>query len=517
MKKVFIYFLVAVSAILVFPYFVWGGALINVADTPANFVVSTATTHTISFATATSDTIGKVTIAFNPGFTLSGVTLGMVTGLATGTLSVSADTIIYSITTPETVSATTSCTITLCNITNAAVCATTYTIIVSTRTAEDTIIDGPTTSNTFALLSNSLKITTLPQVLQTDQISSAIKVIACDSYGNTDTLFSNTISISGSSSTRRFSPNGTLWTSSGSDTSITLVSGFGQFYYKDTSTGVVDISVSRSGYTPYVQSFKITPFLTGFIPSDTSVTVILSSGGTTITIPSGTFASTICLAINDTPTSSAITNANNNSASDLSGSLKLVSELSGTTREIAAFAVVSGVVDYSQPLNPQAGKSVTITIPYQGVSVSGSAEDGLRIFRLDENTQGWILLSDPQTVNKIAKTVSKSISSFSFYRLISLGVAQNLSDVIVYPNPFEFAKARDETLKFVNLPTQATIRIYDVAGELVRTLQKDSTINRVTWDGKNEYGEKVATGIYIYVISSPQDLRKGKIAVIASQ
>ena len=497
-----------------------GETLTGVVVTPSNVVVSTSpATYTISFLTTSSDTIAKVAIDFNPGFSLSSAILGTVTGLNSGTLSISGNAIIYMVLYPTLISKNIACTIPLGNIGNAATCATTYTVTVTTKTSVDAIIDGPTASNTFALLSNSLKITSPAQVLQSEQTSSAINIIACDIYGNTDVLFKDTVSLSGSSSTRQFSPGGNLWTSSGSDTYITLVQGSGKFYYRDTSTGVVYITVSRSGYTSYIQSVKIVGFLTSAIsPTLGDTTVVSISGGTTVTIPSGTFSSTVCIAITDTPASSAITNANNSTATD--PSLKLVSELGSTIREISAFAVISGIVDYNQPLNPQSGKSITITVPYPDIpAISGTLEDGLRICRLDESTQGWILLTGTQTINKSAKTVSKSISSFSVYRLISLGVAQNLSSVIVYPNPYEFARARDGTLKFINLPTQAIIKIYNIAGELVRTIQKDDAINRATWDGKNEYGEKVATGIYIYVISSPQDSKKivGKIAVIASQ
>ena len=316
-------FWLAVSMILIFPSFAQGVIIpFIVSDTPTNVIVSGASTHTISFVTASSGTVAKVTIAFNPGFTLSSVTLGTVAGLSTGTLSVSGDTVVYSITTPGTVDEETCCTITLANITNAPTCATTYTVIVSTRTSEDTIIDGPTSSNTFALLANSLKITTPAQVLTTSQVSSIIKVIACDAYGNTDVLFNNTVSLSKSSGSGQFSPNGTAWTTL--DTNIALVSGSGQFYYKDTGTGVVSVTVSCTGYTSYTQSVKIVGFLSISISPDTSASVVVSSGGTTVTIPSGTFGSTICMAITDTPASSAITNANNSSAADPSGSLKLV-------------------------------------------------------------------------------------------------------------------------------------------------------------------------------------------------
>jgi|GEM_PF-1981573 len=514
-KYISVSFLIAVSAILIFSSVGEGETLVAVVDFPGNTVVCSVCTHTISFTTANTGLIEKVSIKFDPGFGLGAIALGAVAGLNTGTLGVAGNTVIYTIANPETVGAGIICTIPLGNITNASVCATTYTVVVATRTRFDTIIDGPTPSNTFALTGNSLKITTPAQVILSGETSSLIKVIACDIYGNTDILFNDTVALSGSSPSRQFSSDGSIWING--DISITLVNGTGQFLYRDTATGVVAISISRAGYTGYTQSFKLVKFLTNAIPYDTTLPVVISTGATTITVPAGTFGSTFAFVIDDTPSGDAITNANNSTASD--PSLKLVSELNGTVREAGAFAVEpSGIVNYEKPLNPLSGKSVILTIPYPP-AISGSLEDGLRICRLDENTQGWILLTGTQSVNKTAKNVCVNLTSFSFYRIISFGVAQSLNDVKVYPNPFEIARARDGTLKFINLPGQATIKIYNIAGELVRTIQKNDTVNRATWDGRNEYGEKVATGIYFYVISSPQATMRstGKIAVISGE
>jgi len=48
---------------------------------------------------------------------------------------------------------------------------------------------------------------------------------------------------------------------------------------------------------------------------------------------------------------------------------------------------------------------------------------------------------------------------------------------------------------------RVAIRIYDVSGRLVRTLA-DAVYERgayaVTWDGVNENGRRVASGIYLY-------------------
>ena len=70
-----------------------------------------------------------------------------------------------------------------------------------------------------------------------------------------------------------------------------------------------------------------------------------------------------------------------------------------------------------------------------------------------------------------------------------------------YPNPFN----PSTTIRFV-LPGEgpASLRIYDVAGRLVATLLSkpmDAGPHRVTWDGKNHKGERVASGVYFYSLT----------------
>lgn len=67
-----------------------------------------------------------------------------------------------------------------------------------------------------------------------------------------------------------------------------------------------------------------------------------------------------------------------------------------------------------------------------------------------------------------------------------------------YPNPFNAGTE----IKF-DLPQRArlTLRIFNIKGELVRTLvdeERDPGRHRVHWDGKNEQGSVVASGVYVY-------------------
>jgi len=66
-----------------------------------------------------------------------------------------------------------------------------------------------------------------------------------------------------------------------------------------------------------------------------------------------------------------------------------------------------------------------------------------------------------------------------------------------------------------------TIQIYSVTGQLVRTLkigQKDSgeyvsKAKAAHWDGRNDAGERVASGVYFYRIQAGDFTATRKLAV----
>ena len=87
--------------------------------------------------------------------------------------------------------------------------------------------------------------------------------------------------------------------------------------------------------------------------------------------------------------------------------------------------------------------------------------------------------------------------------------AKNLSEVTPYPNPFVIREGT-EKLTFDRLPYQVKIKIYTVAGELVREINTGDK-----WDGRNKAGELVSGGIYLFYVSDPSGKKAvGKIAVI---
>ena len=132
--------------------------------------------------------------------------------------------------------------------------------------------------------------------------------------------------------------------------------------------------------------------------------------------------------------------------------------------------------------------------------------------------------------NKFLAIASGDVKQFT-PNLISVGnvglARQDVQDIKVFPNPY-YGLNRAETdrvnrfVTFSHLPDQAIIRIFNLAGILVRTLRKDDPANTnqfLRWNLRNENGLPVASGIYIAYIDMPDigTTKTLKIAIIQEQ
>ncbi|MGD8780834.1 MAG: T9SS type A sorting domain-containing protein [Ignavibacteria bacterium] len=96
---------------------------------------------------------------------------------------------------------------------------------------------------------------------------------------------------------------------------------------------------------------------------------------------------------------------------------------------------------------------------------------------------------------------------------------ETLGQVKVVPNPY-FVNAIWETgynehiLQFTGLPSNATIKVFNSGGELIKTLEHNSNSSIAAWDLKNEFNQLVAPGVYFYYINSSLGETTGKFFVI---
>ncbi len=100
---------------------------------------------------------------------------------------------------------------------------------------------------------------------------------------------------------------------------------------------------------------------------------------------------------------------------------------------------------------------------------------------------------------------------------------ETLEKVNVVPNPYFNASTYEpdpfvRVIKFTHLPRRCTIRIFNLAGDLVRVLQKDDDQSYFSWDVKTEQGLPVASGIYIYHVDAPGiGTKVGKMAIFTEK
>ena len=126
------------------------GALTNVFALPSNNLFKGTGFYNIGFTTATTGTIKSIETTFPAGFNVAGAKLLLTQGTGAGSLSVSGQTVKYTIATPVSVPASKSMIIMIGNIVNPAV--TSNQVSVATKDATAAIIDGPTNSATFSLI-----------------------------------------------------------------------------------------------------------------------------------------------------------------------------------------------------------------------------------------------------------------------------------------------------------------------------------------------------------------------------
>ncbi|HEX7357459.1 MAG TPA: interleukin-like EMT inducer domain-containing protein, partial [Ignavibacteriaceae bacterium] len=94
--------------------------------------------------------------------------------------------------------------------------------------------------------------------------------------------------------------------------------------------------------------------------------------------------------------------------------------------------------------------------------------------------------------------IADSASSLVYFTISS---ETKLHQVYNYPNPF--SNETYFTFRLSQIPDEIKIRIYTIAGRMIKEIVKKPSelnydLNRIYWDGKDEDGDIVANGTYLY-------------------
>ncbi|MCK4640486.1 MAG: T9SS type A sorting domain-containing protein [Candidatus Marinimicrobia bacterium] len=158
--------------------------------------------------------------------------------------------------------------------------------------------------------------------------------------------------------------------------------------------------------------------------------------------------------------------------------------------------------------------------PYEDV-IAADAGDYLESSNLTWNTVWWkcdwtkgekfyIMYDNPLQLGVDKFTFSTTAPVLSDAEAAKEAVKK----VNVFPNPYYAYNALsvdpyDNYVTFTHLPANATIRIFNLAGVLVRKLKKEGTSQFMQWNLANEANLPVASGMYIVHIDLPDfDMEK---------
>lgn len=177
-----------------------------------------------------------------------------------------------------------------------------------------------------------------------------------------------------------------------------------------------------------------------------------------------------------------------------------------------------------------------------GDSTLSPSSFGVTFQPYDENITGGDVLTAPASVlssnpDTLFVRTSRPLTELDVFRFYTVNMLDTLytatlEDVRVVPNPYIIRAAWDlnrfnQRIDFRHLPSECTIRIFNVAGEWIATLRKDGIIGAneikdeqgtLSWDLRNFEGLKVASGLYLYQLEGKlfgkPVTKEGKFAIV---
>lgn len=153
------------------------------------------------------------------------------------------------------------------------------------------------------------------------------------------------------------------------------------------------------------------------------------------------------------------------------------------------------------------------------------------IFRSTNNGEGWLQINTGLTnldvralaLNRPLRQLWAATNGGGVFRVqFTTGVKENVSEIPRafmlaqnHPNPFN----PSTTIKYdLAQAVEVQLAIFDLTGRCVRTLvnqKQQAGRYEVTWDGRNEQGEAIASGLYNYQLRAVPSTGSGQAFVQA--
>lgn len=202
-----------------------------------------------------------------------------------------------------------------------------------------------------------------------------------------------------------------------------------------------------------------------------------------------------------------------------------VAPIAGDVRQVGQ-ALYLAVAPTDTPL-----QNISVKLPYNVADLGGYPAAGLGLAYYDD-ALGWVNVTvtgnDGSSVTGVTTKVNAKFAVVKAGGTVVVppGVPApgGLGGAKVYPNPYKPGSGGDfdsssmgDGVVFAGLGTSQSFKltIVDLAGRLVYSKSGTADASgKYLWDLKTASGGEAASGVYIYMIKSSGELRKGKLSII---
>jgi hypothetical protein len=173
----------------------------------------------------------------------------------------------------------------------------------------------------------------------------------------------------------------------------------------------------------------------------------------------------------------------------------------------------------------------TATLLERGWFLSGVNSMGHWSVEADANgvDHVWgIILNDPEVGTVYRMITNKPNTTEDTFAFTTDGITGNGSivyepgNINVWPNPYfgynpEERNPLDQRVQFTHLPddgSSSKIRIFDLAGQPIRTISHDGSSQSVDWDLTNNYNVPVSSGMYLAYVETSEGSKILKVGIV---
>lgn len=172
-----------------------------------------------------------------------------------------------------------------------------------------------------------------------------------------------------------------------------------------------------------------------------------------------------------------------------------------------------------------------LSMAYRDDDNDGNLDNTSPPVRVD-TLQNWVLDPSDDTwvrMPNVAGAGKRIVSQFTMPGVYAImgSISEAVKNVIAYPVPFrpygpEAGPGAGQTgteaggITFKDLPQRGEIEVYTIDGRLVKKIAIPGglVIPKLAWDVKNDSGQRVASGVYIWRVSSGSNSKTGKLMII---